>query len=89
MSNEYIRLIPLDGTDGVDAAVIGTGTQVGLALIIDTGTARYAIGLDPDQAATLVTTLTGMLAAGPEELSRAVTDHQFRRIIQGENQNDD
>ena len=82
--NEYIRLVPLDGTDGVDAAVVGAGTQVGIALTINTGTARYAIGLDPDQAAALVTTLTGILAAGPEELSRAVTDHQFRQIIEGE-----
>ena len=84
MSNEYIRLIPLDGTDGIDAAVIGTGTQVGIALTIDTGVERYAVGMDPDQAAALAATLTGMLAAGPEELSRAVTNHQFRQIIEGE-----
>lgn len=84
MSTEYIRLVPLDGTYGVDAAVVGTGDRVGLALTIDTGNARYAIGIDPDQAATLAATLTGMLAAGPEELSRAVTNRQFRQIIEGE-----
>ncbi len=85
---EYIRLVPLDGTDGVDAAVVGTADKVGIALTIDTGAERYAIGLDHDQAASLATTLAQMLAAGPEELSRAITDHQFRKITE-EIRNDD
>jgi hypothetical protein len=85
---EYIRLVPLDGTDGVDAAVVGTADKVGIALTIDTGAERYAVGLDHDQAVALASTLAQMLAAGPEELSRAVNDHQFRKITQ-EIHNDD
>jgi uncharacterized protein YpuA (DUF1002 family) len=87
VNKEYTRLVPLDGIEGVDAAIVEARDQIGLALLVDTGTARYAVGLDPDQAATLVNTLATLLAAGPEELSRAVTDHQFRRIIE-DNTND-
>jgi hypothetical protein len=81
-SKEYTRLVPLDGTDGVDVALVGHGNTIGLALTIDTGTERYAVGLDTDQAATLARTVAQLLAAGPDELHQAVTNHQFRRIIE-------
>ena len=87
MSSQYTRLTPLDGSDGVAAAAVVKGNQVGLALVVNTGAARYAIGIDTGQAADLAASLTGMLAAGPEELMRAVTDRRFRTIIE-EDQHD-